>query len=278
MRMKPKPLNEALQDILTEEEISLIGRAYDMVGDIAIIEIPEALESKEEAIAQRLLELHKNINVVAKKEGIHDGEFRTMPLCVLAGEERKETLCKENGCRLYLDVEQCYFSPRSGNERKRIAGLIQEGEHVLVMFSGVGPFVLVIAKNTKAAHVVGVEKNPIAHDYAEKNVKGNKVSNVTLHCGDVADIVPTLAGPFDRVVMPLPKTGEDFLEIAIDAVKRGGYIHFYDFQHHDTFSEAEEKVRAACTRKGRRCVHTELVTCGQYAPRVNRVCVDTQVE
>ena len=275
--MKPKPLKEALTDVLTDEEIASVKRAYDIVGDIAIMDIPEELVQKEAAIAERLLALHKNISVVAKKEGIHDGEFRTIPLRVLAGEDRKETLYKENGVRLYLDVEQCYFSPRSSNERKRIASLVGEGERVLVMFSGVGPFTIVIAKNTKAEHVVGVEKNPIAHDYAQRNVKANKVTNVTLHCGDVADIVPTLDKVFDRVVMPLPKTGEDFLDVALGALKPDGYLHFYDFQHHEAFDEAAKKVKVACERAGRICKGTEVIACGQYAPRVNRVCVDVQI-
>ena len=43
-------------------------------------------------------------------------------------------------------MEDCYFSARLSTERKRVADLVKAGENVLVMFSGVEPYVAVIAK------------------------------------------------------------------------------------------------------------------------------------
>ncbi|MGM5487573.1 MAG: class I SAM-dependent methyltransferase [Nanobdellota archaeon] len=274
--MKPKTLKEALQDTLTPDELEKVVRSYDIVGDIAIIEIPEELSHREQLIADTVLSLHKNVNVVCKKTGIHEGEFRTQGLAVVAGENRKETQYRENACTFYLNPETCYFSSRSSTERKRIAGLVQEGEDVLVMFSGIGPFPIVIAKNAKPALVYGVEKNPEAHEYALRNVKKNKLSNVHLIQGDVHEVMPDRS--FDRVVMPLPKTGEEFLDIALDHLRPGGTLHFYDFQNESEFEEARKKVLAACERKGRECRSSEIVVCGQYAPRVHRITVDAVVD
>ncbi|MFP4424730.1 MAG: class I SAM-dependent methyltransferase [Candidatus Woesearchaeota archaeon] len=269
--MKPKTLKEALEGKLTEEEMEKVVRSYDIVGDIAIIDIPEELEHREKLIGETVLSLHKNVNVVCKKSGIHEGEFRTQPLSVVAGEERKETKYRENACTFYLNPETCYFSSRSSTERKRIAELVKEGEEVLVMFSGIGPFPIVIAKHNKIKRIVGVEKNPDAHSYAEKNRTLNKV-DVELICGDVNEVT---LGIFDRVIMPLPKTGEHFLDVALKALKPGGWLHFYDFQ--SEFELAREKVEEAAKRAGREVLSSDIVKCGQYAPRVHRVCVDAKI-
>lgn len=274
---KPKTLKEALRGILTDDEMEVLRRAYDIVGDIAIIEIPDELLGKEKQIAETVLNLHKNVNVVAKKAGIHEGEFRTQQLEILAGEDRKETEYKENGVTLKLNPETCYFSPRLSTERKRIYQLINPGETVLVMFSGVAPYPVVISKNTQAQEIVGVEKNPHAHEYALENIRKNKAKNVTVHKGDVREIVPEL-GRYDHVLMPLPKEAEDFLDIAIPAVKPGGMLHFYNFLHEDQFREAEDKVIAACKELGRKCEIIRTVPCGQHAPRVYRICVDAMID
>lgn len=276
MTMVKKTLKKALEDKLSPEEIANLKRAYDVIGDIAIIEIPEELEPKEKLIAETLLELQKNIKVVAKKTGIHEGEFRTQGLQVIAGEDRLETLYKENGCLFYLNPETCYFSPRSSTERKRITELVRPGESILVMFAGIAPFPIVIAKNSNPKEIYGIEKNPDAHAYAEKNVQKNKLDNVHLIQGDVHEVMPDKV--FDRIIMPLPKTGEEFLDIALDHLKKGGVLHFYDFQNENEFEEARKKVLSACERKGRTCRSSDIIVCGQYAPRVHRITVDAVIE
>ena len=41
----PRNLTEALENHLTLEELELVPRAYDMIGDIAVLEIPQASAS-----------------------------------------------------------------------------------------------------------------------------------------------------------------------------------------------------------------------------------------
>ena len=224
-------LREALKDKLNEKELSILKTGFDTIGSIAIIEIPPELVKKEKAIANELIGIHKNIVTVAKKVGIHSGEFRLQKLKVIAGKKTKETEYKENNVRLLLNVEKVYFSPRLSTERKRIMEKVKPGETVLVMFSGCGPYVCVIAKNTKAKEVYGVEINPIAHEYAEKNLLLNKIRNARLFLGDVRKIIPKLKKKFDRILMPLPKGAENFLDVALRAGKKGTIIHFYDFEH-----------------------------------------------
>ncbi len=270
-------LREGLKNKLTAKELNQAPRSYDLIGDIAVLEIGPLLQKKEKLIAKTLLSLHTGIKVVCKKAGEHTGVYRTRKLTILAGDNRKETVHKENNVRLKLDIEQCYFSPRLATERLRIAKQVKKNEHVLVMFSGVGPYALVIAKNSCPKLVVGIEKNPAAHAYALQNKLLNKASPVTFYKGDVKKVIPPLHQTFNRIIMPLPKGAENFLGIALGAAKKGAFVHFYDFQHQDELGKAREKVERACSAAGKRCKILNVVKCGQYSPNKFRVCVDFRV-
>ncbi|MBU1704819.1 MAG: class I SAM-dependent methyltransferase family protein [Nanoarchaeota archaeon] len=261
-------LKELLEKKLTKKQIALLPTSYDMVGDLIIFSsFPEELLKKEKVIGQALLEMHKNAKVVLKKTKKYSGTFRVPKLKVLAGERRKETEHKENNVRLRLDAEKVYFSSRSSTERKRIFELVKSGESVLVMFSGCGPFVVEIARNSQAKEVYGVEINPIAHEYAVENVRLNKVDDkVKLYLGDVREVLPTIKKKFDRVLMPLPMGGEDFLELALTKVKKGGILHFYDFLNETEFDLAKDKIKKAC--KKRKFQILDVVKCGQFSPKV----------
>lgn len=270
-------LREALKGKLTKKEFSFLRTAYDILGDIAIIEIPPELKKKEKIIAETLLGLRNEVKTVVKKSGIHKGKFRLQKHKVLAGEKKKETVHKENNVRLKLNIDKVYFSARMSTERKRIAGMVKKDEEILVMFSGCAPYPCVIAKNTSAKEIYGVELNKTAHNYSVENLKLNKIRNVELIKGDVKKIVPKLNKKFDRVLMPLPKGAETFLNIALEAVKKGGLIHFYDFLHENEFGKAREKVKKACKKAGKKCRILRLVRCGQYSPGVYRICVDFRI-
>jgi tRNA (guanine37-N1)-methyltransferase len=275
---KPTTLKEALKNKLTKKEREFLVTSYDVIGDIAIIEIPDELLKKEKIIAQTLLKTDKKLKVVAKKVGMHKGEYRLQKVKVLAGEKRKETEYKESSAKMRLNIEKVYFSPRFGTERLRLAKLVKEGEEVLIMFSGIAPFPLVIAKNSKPKVIYAIEINPIAHKYALENIKINKIEDkIKLYEGDVRLIVPQLKKKFDRIAMPLPKGGEDFLDVAIKAAKKGAIIHFYDFLHEDAFEQAKEKVKAACKLAKKKYKILDLVKCGQQSPRIYRICVDFKI-
>lgn len=276
-KKKPRPdLKASLTKKLSKKGLEFLRTSMDVIGNIAILEIPEELEKKEKLIAQEVLKANKNIKTVLKK-GKHGGTFRTQELKHLAGEKTKEAECKENNVTLKLDVEKVYFSPRLSNDRKRIGKLIKKPEEVLVMFSGASPYVCVIAKNTKAKYVTGVEINPEAHNYALQNVITNKLNNTSVFLGDVKNIVPKLNKKFDRILMPLPKTASEYLDVALKAAKKGAVIHFYDFQNEDETEKSVEKIKKACKKAKKKCRILKIVKCGQHAPREFRFCVEFKV-
>ncbi len=265
-RQKELTFEDQLKKLLTKKELSLLTRAYDVVGKIAIMDIPVELYSKEKKIGEALLS--KNITTVLRKNGIHSGKFRTQKLKYLAGIKTKETIHRENGFFLKLNVEDVYFSVRSGNERLRIKNKVKPNENILVMFSGCAPFVLACSK----ANVTGVELNPIAHKYAEENLKLNKITNVKLYNKDVRKVK---LGKFDRIIMPLPKSAEDFLDLAIKHSKPGTLIHLYLFLCDSTTPKAKKRIKEIFGKTKYRI--QRIVKCGQHSPGVYRCCLDIKV-
>ena len=272
-------LKEALKGKLTKGEISLVPSAYDLVGDLAIFsEFPESLNKKQERlVGDTLLGLHKQVKVVLKKVGKYSGRFRTHRLKIIAGERRKETVLWENGCRFIVHPEKSYWSSRLGSERKRVYGLVKAKESVLVMFSGVGPYVVEIAKHAQPRKIVSVEANPDAVSYQEKNLIMNKISGVVLKKGGVEKIVPRLKGTFDRIFMPLPMGGEAFFDLALSKAKKDTVIHFYMFHNEEKVKEIKDFIYSSCKHRKLYCKILGVVKCGQFGPGLFRFCFDIKI-
>ncbi len=282
---KPTSLKEVLGSILTKKEFEKVKTAYDVIGDIAILEIDVDLRKKEKDIGEALLKLRKDIKTVVRKEGGHEGEFRVQKMTWLAGENKNEALHKENNVLLKMDIEQVYFSPRLSTERKRIAEQVnasRKKEDILVMFSGCAPYCCVIAKNAaqKVNSIIGIEINPLGHKYGIENLRINNIKKVRLINDDVKKAVPLLFKEgltFDRILMPLPKHAEDFLEDALAVSKKGTIIHLYNFLHEKEFDMAEKMIKEACVKAGKKYKMLEFVKCGQQSPDVYRICADFKV-
>ncbi len=261
-------LHEVLKKKLTKQERLLVPRAFDMVGTIAIFnEFPKELRKKEKIVAAAVMQLNPNIKTVAKKTGKYAGKYRTPKITVIDGKKTKETTHRENAVSLRLNVETCYFSARTGAERLRVAKQVKKSEKILVMFSGIASFPCVIAKNSNPARVYGVELNKQAHKYAEENVRINKLTTVVLLQGDVKRIVPKLNERFDKILLPLPKNAEGYLDLALKKLKSKGKIYLYLFASVDDFAAVKRAYQ-------RRFKKVSLIECGKYSPGVSRICLE----
>ena len=274
---KQKDLKTKISSQLTKKEQEHRKTSFDHIWTIAILEIDSQVEKKEKIIANVLLEMFPSIKTVLKKAGSHEGEFRTQKMALLAGVETKETCHRENGVMLFLDVEKVYFSPRLSTERQRIVKLVKKGESILVMFSGCAPYPCILSKHTFAKEIYGVELNPVGHQYGLRNVVVNKLKNVFLFNGDVRTVVPQLRKKFDRILMPLPKSSEEFLDVALAVAKKGTIIHCYDFLHEEKFQDAVKKIEKACATAKKKCKILGIFKCGQHSPRTFRICVDFEI-
>ncbi len=269
---------ENLRGKLDDSELEIVPKSFDVIGSIAIVDFPEELRGKREIIAEALMQMHSNVKTVLSKESRVKGRLRTKKLGYVLGEKTKEAIHKETGCRFKLDVEKCYFSPRLSNDRIDIMKKVRKGERVLVMFAGVGPYSVIIAKNSPAKIVYSVELNRIASKYAQENVLLNKLVNMKVVQGDVRKVLPKLKIKFDRIVMARPQLKDDFLDAALKSSKKGTIIHFYDFLYEAEMPQAAlEKIETACKLLKKRFKVIEWKRAIEIGPRKWRVRIDFQI-
>ncbi|MGB9732823.1 MAG: class I SAM-dependent methyltransferase [Candidatus Micrarchaeia archaeon] len=235
-----------LERILGE---GVASKGYDLLGNIAIIDAEPKVAKK---IGKLILSLNKNVETVLRKKSAVKGRYRKREYAYVLGKRNYVAHYKENGSIFEFDVRKVFFSPRLAYERQRIASLVRENEHVMVMFAGVGPFAIEIAKKAPTAKVVAIELNRYAYKYMLKNIELNKVKNVEAVLGDVKTLSKKYKGFADRIVMPLPKESYHFLDSAYLVAKKKAIVHYYTFVDRGNTSEAEEKIKKFFKKYGTR--------------------------
>ena len=229
---------------------AMLPRAFDVIGRVIIIKVPDELMQYRQRIGRALLEARPEALSVAQDHGVK-GEDRVRELEVIAGPSDLETVHAEHGLRFRLDPSKVYFSPRLATERLRVAGLVGNGEAVLDMFAGVGPFSIHIAKRARPSVVHASDINPAAIGYLEQNIALNKVSGVKPILGDAAGL-PGLVPPVDRIIMNLPHSAFGFLPTALRLLRPGGTIHLYDILEPDEKASRKQKIERVVEDDGRK--------------------------
>ena len=216
--------------------------SYDIVGSIAILK--EDKKAKLMKFAKKILKTRPSIKTVVVKAERFKGRLRTIKVKHLAGKKNLNTTYKENGCVFKLNVEKAYFSSRLANERLEIARKIKKKDRVLVMFSGVAPFPIIIQKIAKPAGIVAVELGRDANKFAKENLKMNKMTaKIDLIQGDVKKKVNSKLGKFDVIVMPRPNLKDSFIKQALAVSKRGSRIFYYGFSKESEVRKMIEELK-----------------------------------
>jgi tRNA (guanine37-N1)-methyltransferase len=252
--------------------------AYDIIGNkeksIALLGVSVKNPKKT---AKEIMKRHKSVKSVLQKLSERKDTFRLYPCKLLAGEKNTEVIHKEYGYFLKLDPQKAYFSPRESTERQRIAGMVKPREEVLVMFSGVCPYPIAIAKRQiLVSKIYAVELNPAANKYALENVKLNNLEK---------KIVPILkdvrkakeVGKVDRIIMPLVEKAIDYLDIAFSHSKKGTIIHLYGLSKEDKFKDLEEKVKKIAKKHKIKYKIVGRQDVLPYAPRIQKVRIDIKI-
>jgi tRNA (guanine37-N1)-methyltransferase len=228
----PKSALDIATDLLPPQLSASFPRAVDFVGEIAIVEIPSELEEYKNLVGESVLKAHKNVRTVLAKSSAVEGICRLREYEVIAGLPSTETVHREHSCRYFLDLKKAYFSPRLSHEHYRVASQVKENETVIDMFTGVGPFSVLIAKMHNQVKVYAVDVNSDAVRYLEKNVVANGVlGKVVPVLGDARKVVQErLHGTADRVIMNLPERAVEYVDVACEALRpEGGIMHYYEF-------------------------------------------------
>jgi tRNA (guanine37-N1)-methyltransferase len=264
--------------------LDYVPRSFDILGSrdkaVAIIDIPEELDDYRAEVGIAITRVHGNVESVLSRESGREGRFRVRDLEVIYGDTDTEVIHKESGCRLKLDPQVTYFSPRESTERERIVSKVESGEDILVMFSGIGPLPICITKKVADTTATAIELNPWAHRYCIENIELNKVKGkVNAILGDVREVCPSFKKDFDRVLMPLPKGAYKYLDVAIPTLKRGGVIHFYHWApEEDLWSEGERLIDNASRMLRREATIIDRQTVSQYSPRVYKIRLDARID
>lgn len=252
----PRTLNEAMSKLLTQDELELLPRAYDLVGDIAVLEIPDALSQYTQQIGDAFLSIHRNFTTVLAKKSAISGTTRVREYDFLAGQEKTHTVHMEYGCRIAVDLAVAYFSPRLLEEHNRVAGQVSDEEVVLDMFTGIGPFALHIAKRTRA-RVIAVDINEKGIELLKKSITLNRlIGTIEPIVSDVRTYIQNIAqNSIDRVIMNHPSAAFDFVSSACYALKAKGMMHYYDFIGGDSpETELIDKISRLVEETGRSVV------------------------
>lgn len=272
-------LKQMLKKVIPEKDIDKVVRSYDVIGNVAVLEIPKEMERYELQIAHALKRMNPFIKTVLRKAGKISAEFRIRPLKHISGEKITETIHKEAGVTLHLDFSKVYYSPRSSGERMRIARLVKPGEDILVMFSGIAVYPLIIGRVQQNCHIWAIEKNPDAVAYAERNIRANHMGHIiTSILGDVKDKMPELGMNFDRIIMPFPEKAKEFLDLAFKYIKPHGVIHYYTFLKEKDIEKHIAEVQKIAEKQGKEIEVQNWFRAGSYAPKVWRFVFDILVE
>lgn len=249
---------------------------YDIIGNIAIIKSEGKTNSQKLKQAKELLK-RPFIKTVLEKSTDIKGRLRTFKTKYVAGIKTLETIQSENNCKFKLNVETCYFSPRQGNDRKLIASKIKKKDNVLVMFSGIAAYPIVIYKTKKPNHITAIEISRECNKYAKENLKINKIpeDKITLIQGDVKKKIPK--SKFDVIMMTRPNLKTTFLEQALQVSKKGTRIFYHGFCHQDDLNKLKQELLDEANKLKRKIKITKTAKAGDIAPYKYRYRVEIKV-
>lgn len=198
--------------------------SFDLIGEIAVIH--ERKGNASASLAESILKYNKVVRSVYLDRGI-SGQSRKRTLELLAGVDNKQTLYKESGITLKIDLSKAYFSPRLASERMRVARSVKDGEYIIDMFAGIGPFSILIAK-THNVRITAIDNNSDAISILKENMKLNRLTGeIDPVCDDAGDFIRRV-NSVDRVIMNLPHNSASFLDGAFAALRKRGMIHYYE--------------------------------------------------
>ena len=294
-KFKPKSIIEFLKGEIEEEFLEIIPKSYDIIGDIAIIEIDdvESLNDKEtiilkKKIASALTIVNRNVKSVYEKKSEIKGFYRLRELHHLYGEKKTSTIHRENNCVFRIDLSQAFFTPRLVFERKRIASsIIQDKELIVDMFAGVGPFSIQIAKHHDVI-IHSFDINPSAYEQLKENIKLNKIrGEIIPHNLDVKklntppnEIGTSLQKKVDRIIMNLPEKSLEFIDIACFLMKKsGGIIHSYQFcDKPNSIEKAVENLKVSLKNQKwsvENILNSKIVKA--FSPKAELIVVDLEI-
>ncbi|MFX0018493.1 MAG: class I SAM-dependent methyltransferase family protein [Candidatus Hermodarchaeota archaeon] len=226
-------LKEKLRDSLSEEELSLLPRGFQILGTVIVLKLNSKLVKNKFLIGEKCLKIFPNFRSVYLNLGKVVGAFRKPEkIELIAGEDNPIVEHKEHDVIYRFDITKIIFSKGNINERKYLATLVRDGEIIVDMFAGIGYFSLPIARHAKPAKIYSIELNIESYNYLEKNVKLNHLEEliIPIH-GDCKEEVIKLSKSgikADRVIMGVFPAPKEYIKEALTLLKENGTTYHYE--------------------------------------------------
>jgi tRNA (guanine37-N1)-methyltransferase len=261
---------------------SELPRSFDIIGEIAVVEIPQTLTTFSAQIGDGIIEMNPHVRLVIQKSSDVTGTFRTRKYEVVSGRGSTETIYHEFACNYNLDVAAVYFNPRLSHERMRIARQVRRDEVVVDMFAGVGPYSILIAKTQPTSIVYSIDINPTAIRYLKENAFTNRVADRVVPLqGDAGKLsAKELRNVADRVIMNLPSDAGSYISAATRILKtEGGRIHFYQFAQRETSIDSiKDSFRTSVEAQGRAIESFEYCDAiKEVSPSRTQIAIDAAI-
>ena len=276
-------LRSELINILPSDVLPNLPRSFDIIGSkghsVAIIEISPQLKQYESEIAAAITRVHKNVLSVLSKETERLGDYRIREMRLIFGNSNTEVFHKESGCIFKVDPRKAYFSPRESTERERFRSMPLDNEDILIMFSGIGPFPICMAKSNPNIKLTAIELNPEAHKYCIENIRINKLQGrIDAILGDVREVCLHLNKKFDRILMPLPKGAYMFLDVAMKMLKTPSILHFYHWAPtNNLWEDAENLIEEASNLTGKQAEIINRIKVSAYSASLWKIRIDAKI-
>ncbi len=279
-----KRLTEKLSDVLTEEELSILPRGFQTLGNIIIVKLNPKLLEKKEIIGQAYLDLLSKIRSVYINKGRIIGSFREPEnIEFLVGEDNPIVEHREHGIIYRFDITKIMFSQGNLNERRFLATLVKKGEKIVDMFAGIGYFSLPIAKHSEVGQIYSIELNPKSYKTLLENIKLNHLEEKIIAInGDCKKEVIELSKSglrADRVIMGVFPAPIDFIKEALSLTKKEGTVfHFEGVVEKDDHSSLFKDFEEVCQEEQYNCNLNSHRLVKSYGPNLFHTVLDIFVK
>ncbi|MFX1243208.1 MAG: class I SAM-dependent methyltransferase family protein [Promethearchaeota archaeon] len=273
-------LKENLKENLSEEELSLLPRGFQTLGDIIIIKLNQKLLSKERLIASAYLDLLPSVRSVYVNRGKIVGTFREPEkIELIGGEDNPIVEHKEHDVIYRFDITKIMFSKGNVNERKHLATLVKNDEIVVDMFAGIGYFSLPIAKHSPVKKIYSIELNPDSYKFLVENIKinhlGDKIIPIQGNCNNEVLKLSNSGIKADRVIMGIFPAPKDYIKEALTLVKdKGTIIHYEGIVENEDFRALFNEFNSIASTEGYNCELLSHRFVKSYGPNLSHVVLD----
>ena len=260
------------RNLLPEGIRDILPNSFDNIGDVLVVKLVDELLPMKHEIGEALLKVSSSTRAVFLDHGVK-GELRIRDLELIAGTGGSETRHRESGVTIMTDPAKVYYNPRLATERERVASMVKDGEVIIDMFAGVGPFPLTICRYARPKVVYAIDLNHDAVEYLRTNIRLNRFDNIVAMEGDARESIKDLP-MVDRVIMNLPQIAQEFLPDALAKTKVGGIVHMHKIMGREESDKVVALIMDEMNSKGLNCRLSGKRELKTYSPSASVYVLD----